>query len=218
MRAAFQLGVQKVVYVSSAITMGISDSKDFILNEACNYIPEKSYEAYRSDAYTTSKKCAERLVWECPINTCIVNPTTANIELFFKIVDKSKVVLAPPGGTNIIDVEDVADGIIAALDRGYPKQHYILSNINTTYADLYRKITSKPVIALPQSTKKLCGLWADLSHGKYMSRYLIENAYGYKYYSNVKARLDLKWEPKYDLETIIERHKHGNVGSKQTVL
>jgi dihydroflavonol-4-reductase len=46
--------------------------------------------------------------------------------------------LAPVGGGNACDVRDVADGILAALERGVTGRNYILGGDNLPYADLWR--------------------------------------------------------------------------------
>ncbi|HEY4057449.1 MAG TPA: FAD-binding protein, partial [Kofleriaceae bacterium] len=49
---------------------------------------------------------------------------------------QSSPVLVCDGGTSVVHVEDVADGIIAALDRGRPGERYILGGENLTIRQL----------------------------------------------------------------------------------
>lgn len=49
---------------------------------------------------------------------------------------KSSPVLVPSGGTSVVYVEDVADGIIAALERGRPGERYILGGENMSIRQL----------------------------------------------------------------------------------
>lgn len=46
--------------------------------------------------------------------------------------------LAPTGGCSICDVQDVAAGIVAALERGVAGRNYILAGYNHSYLDLWR--------------------------------------------------------------------------------
>jgi dihydroflavonol-4-reductase len=71
--------------------------------------------------------------------------------------------LAPRGGISVVDVRDVASGIIAALEFGRPGERYILAGENTSYFDLWVRIAritgSRPPIGkLPQ--------WVNWSAGK----------------------------------------------------
>jgi dihydroflavonol-4-reductase len=46
--------------------------------------------------------------------------------------------LAPTGGCSICDVRDVAQGILAALERGRTGENYILAGYNMSYLDIWR--------------------------------------------------------------------------------
>ncbi len=172
---AFLLGVaayfpiKKMVFVSSAIAMGIQKSPDVIMDES--FFSTSSLD----NNYLRAKMIAEYncLTSQTPI--VIVNPSTA------KPISS---MVAPPGGTNIIDVEDVADGIIAALDHGRPKERYLLTDKNITFKELYPW-----AIPLPRWSKGICKTLNK------KNAFLIDNAFSYKYYTNEKARRELQWKP-----------------------
>ena len=196
--------VKKIVIASSAITAGVSPDPNYLLNEDCAW-PKIM------DAYTLSKIATEE-VTRVPntLPVVVVMPSTVNISLFIKKAIQDKVLVVPPGGTNIISVEDVADGIIAAMEVGQYNHRYILSNINISYQDLFRKILAgsrKPIVVLPKWTKKACKYVARFSNDRYTSPFTVDNSYGYKYYLNTKAKNSLGWEPKIGLDEMIRRGK-----------
>ena len=196
--------VKKIVIASSAITSGVSTDPNYLLNEDCAW-PKIM------DAYTLSKIACEEIT-RIPntLPVVMVLPSTVNISLFVKKALEDKILIVPPGGTNIISVEDVADGIIKALEVGQYNQRYILSNINITYQDLFRRIlggSKKPIVVLPKWTKKACKYVARFSNDRYTSPFTVDNSYGYKYYLNTKAKNSLGWEPKIGLDEMIRRGK-----------
>jgi dihydroflavonol-4-reductase len=65
-----------------------------------------------------------------------------------------KITLVVEGGSNVIHVADVADGQIAALERGRMGERYILGGANVTYLELARLIAqvtgvTPPSVVLP---------------------------------------------------------------------
>ncbi len=48
--------------------------------------------------------------------------------------------VAPRGGTSVCDVRDVADAILAALERGEPGRRYLLCGENMTYFELWQRM------------------------------------------------------------------------------
>lgn len=49
---------------------------------------------------------------------------------------------APTGGCSACDVRDVADGVIAAMERGERGGHYILAGHNVSYRDLWNQMAA----------------------------------------------------------------------------
>lgn len=74
---------------------------------------------------------------------------------------------ATDGGVSIVDVEDVADGHIAALERGRPGERYILGGENLTFREFFRLLHELTGLAEPGSTPSpglvdLAGLGLEL--------------------------------------------------------
>lgn len=204
--AAELSGIKKVVFISSAITCGVSPKADFLISEQCAMLGDT---IKNKDMYTYSKIEGEKLCRIIPhkeggICVSIANPSTATVPMVIDNVRRRKILIAPPGGTNVIDVRDVADGIIAILDNGKHAEQYILSNVNITYKDLFEKISGRRAIVLPKWSIRMAKYLARYAKDKYTSPFTVMNSYFYKYYSNSKAKNELNWEPKISLEDMLK--------------
>lgn len=75
--------------------------------------------------------------------------------------------LAPAGGCSVVDVRDVACGIISAAQHGRIGENYILGGQNITYLDLWNRMAEitgggKPIGKLPGWISYLAGNFGDL--------------------------------------------------------
>jgi len=139
LNAAAQAGADhKVVFVSSAVAINGSESPE-IFNEASPFTLNDS-----KLSYCRHKRAAEALCLAGEAPVIIVNPTevygpqdTALITAG-NLVDfaKSSPVMVCAGGTSVVHVDDVASGIVKALQKGRPKERYILGGENLTVREL----------------------------------------------------------------------------------
>ncbi len=144
MQAAMDAGVQRVVHVSMVGTLeGPSD--DSIVDETC---PLRSEDV--GTPYLDSKVRAERLVLEQMrqgLPAVIVNPggmigpednfhspSSALLKLFFHRINPFVVAWR----LNLVDVRDVAEGIILAYRNGRLGERYILGGENTDTVAVFR--------------------------------------------------------------------------------
>ena len=140
--AAKRTSIDRMVYASTLTTIGFPRDPDIMANENHQFAS-----GYPDNPYLMSKAAMERLVMEEARNgfpAVVVNPT-----VFFGPYDSK-----PTGGThivmiargllpgyvdglvNVIDVRDVAVGMIRAAERGRIGERYILGNWNTTQKTL----------------------------------------------------------------------------------
>jgi len=159
LNAAATCGTGRVVYVSSAIAINAS-------NEPLIFDESSPFELLETPMrYAIAKHKAEQLVLEYVKNgldAVIVNPaevygpydtsmtTACNIRDFLK----NYPCIACRGGTAIAHVDDVADGIVKALERGRSGERYILGGDNLTIEELARLTLEiagqkKPVLRVP---------------------------------------------------------------------
>jgi dihydroflavonol-4-reductase len=158
LRAAVNSGIDRMVYVSSTVAVG-GTREPVRRNEASpSALPRGPY------AYARAKLQAEDFCREyCDrISVTIVNPgevygpNDTNLVTAGTLIDfaTSNPVMVCTGGTSIVYVDDVAAGIIAALERGRNGERYILAGENVTVrrlAELTNELLSltKTYIALP---------------------------------------------------------------------
>jgi dihydroflavonol-4-reductase len=132
MQEALRAGAERVVYTSSVATLGLRPDG----GPADESVPLSLDQGI--GAYKRCKIAAERLVEATPIGPCDVRPTpTGRI-----VVEAARGRM--PGfvdtGLNLVHVDDVAEGHIAALNRGAISERYILGGENVPLADMLAEI------------------------------------------------------------------------------
>lgn len=147
MREALRAGVERIVYTSSVATLAAANGH--ICTEQNRLAPEKAIGAYKQ-----SKIVAERLIEEmiekeglpavivcpaAPLGPGDVKPTPTG-RLVAEAV-RGAMPAYVETGLNIVHVEDVAAGHIAAMTRGGVGERYILGGENLTLCDLLTEIS-----------------------------------------------------------------------------
>jgi len=159
-QAALQCGVERLVYTSSSAAIGPAPRPDAPADET-QYLPE----ALRWFVYGHSKLLAEQEVQhavEQGLSAVIVNPTIVLGPGDLNFVSGSTIRAAvrgqlrilPPGGSNLVHVQDVVAGHIAAAERGRTGERYILGGENLTHrraAEIIAAVTGAPppLLTLP---------------------------------------------------------------------
>jgi dihydroflavonol-4-reductase len=148
MQAAINAGVERVVYTSSVATLALRDDG----SPADETVPLAVEEGI--GAYKRSKIAAERLVEAMvahdSLPAVIVNPSTPIGPRDVKPTPTGRIIVeAARGrvpafldtGLNLVHVDDVAEGQLAALARGVIGERYILGGENVLLADLLAEIS-----------------------------------------------------------------------------
>jgi dihydroflavonol-4-reductase len=141
MKAALAAGLERVIYTSSVATIALPD---------CGGPADETMRQTASEvigAYKRSKVEAERLVEsmieEDHLPAVIVHPSTPIGPRDLKPTPTGRIIVEAasgrmPGyvdtGLNLVHVDDVAAGHIAALHRGKTGEHYILGGHNVSLA------------------------------------------------------------------------------------
>lgn len=172
--AAAQQPGHRVVFVSSATAVNGSDEPK-VFDENSEFTIDDPALKYANAKLHAEALCREAYRKGVPV--VIVNPTEVYGPLdngfvtAGNLVDfaKAKPVLVCKGGTSVVHVEDVASGVVAALEKGRPGERYILGGQNLTIrelADLCLKLVGRRarIISIPNSVIRALARIATTLH------------------------------------------------------
>lgn len=210
--------VKKMVYCSSTTTipdgpMGTSQT------EVDHYEPSKVV-----GCYAQTKAEASQLV----LDACkdgfpgtIVQPSGifgpgdyvgGQVFKFIRLVAKGLLPVAVAGGFNVVDVRDLAAGVISAGDKGRNGESYILANSSITMYELFNEVAKqagKPKIRVTLSEKMLHALVKPAAiffkltkQTNLLTEFSIYNLVRNNEYSSYKARTELGFTTRPVPETI----------------
>ncbi|MDR4950873.1 NAD-dependent epimerase/dehydratase family protein [Chryseobacterium sp. ES2] len=194
------MGIKKFLFVSTANTLGFGNTAFWGSEKAPQIYP------FTHSFYAQSKLAAEDYLLKNGKNTdvIIVNPTfmigaydskPSSGKIIFWAW-KKKLVFYPKGGKNFVHVEDAANGIVNAIEKGKNGEKYLLANENLSYRDFFKKVNQitrqNPImIPIPNKLLSFLGLMGgglrklkiktDLSSANMKSLQI------FNYYSNQKS-------------------------------
>jgi len=168
LEAARAAGVQRIVYTSTESTIGVPDRagvgcEEWVAAAAC-----------LAGAYKRSQLLAEGLALAMGrdgLPLVVVNPTTPVGERDIKptptgqiIVDylRRRMPAYVDTGLNVVDVEDVAEGHVIALEKGRSGERYILGHRNLTLQELFGLLAG--ITGVPAPRRRM-PLWLALAAG-----------------------------------------------------
>ncbi len=160
MQEALRAGVDRIVHTSSVATLAPEGGTP--ANEERRLCPEKAVGAYKRSK-VLSERLVERMIETEKLPAVIVCPSAPLGPGDFRPTPTGRIVRealrgAMPAyvetGLNIVHVDDVAAGHLAAFDRGVVGERYILGGENFTLHDLLVEIARVsgrrgPLVKLP---------------------------------------------------------------------
>ncbi len=160
MRAALEAKVPKVVYVSTVGVFGNTHGK--VVDESYEH-PGKEFTSYYEETKLEAHRIVKRMIAEDSLPATIVQPGgvygPGDTSQLFDLMDqflsgKLPLLPFPDLGICLTHVEDIAGGIILALDKGKVGETYVLSGPATTMrsaVDVLAEISGRkaPKRALP---------------------------------------------------------------------
>jgi len=222
LRAAHDNDVKCVIHVSSVAALGYNDDKDNPVNEEFGF--DWSIAEKRKKFYMLTKHLADLEVAEFRrqgLNTVVVYPglmfgpgDAANSARLIKAINSRKIPFNMPGGTNIVDVRDVAAGIVGIVKDGVNQGDYLLSGDNLTFGQSNRTIaealaTKPPALTLPRFLNgplfRLLLLIESVSKKKLeLTADNLDSAFKFRYFDNAKAKNQLGWQPQISFRQTIK--------------
>ena len=148
-------GVSRVVYTSTVSTIGLP--KHGLGDEATSVDPQGFYGHYKQSKYQAEQQTLKMAEGGAPV--VVVNPTAPIGPWDVKPTPTGKMVLdfmrrRIPAylatGLNVVDVADVVEGHILALERGKTGERYILGNQNMTLKELFIKLSDATGLPEPR--------------------------------------------------------------------
>ena len=156
--AALRADVDRLVHTSSIAALGRPVEPDGLIDETTEW----EGRPHRS-AYARSKRRAELEVHRGiaeGLDATIVNPSLifgvggpgTNTRRIVDAVRSGWLRAVPSGGTNVVDVRDVAAGLRAAMHRGETGRRYFLGSENSSWMALAHTLASAFGVAPPRTT------------------------------------------------------------------
>ena len=180
LQAARQAGVSRVVFTSTVSTMGFSPGE--LSTEESLLDPDHLVGHYKKSKYQAELVALEMAAEGLPV--VVVNPTapvgpwdvkptpTGRIILDFM---RGRIPAYLDTGMNLVDVEDVAEGHILAMESGRSGQRYLLGNENLSLREMFgilQEITGRraPRWRVPYWLALAAGYLDHAVEGKMLSR------------------------------------------------
>lgn len=137
--AALEKGVRRLVHTSSMAAFGRPERSDGVITEDTEWHRSKANSVYAHSKYLSELE-VHRGIAE-GLDGVIVNPALLfgvgrpgeNTRRIVDRVRAEKLPAIPAGGTNVVDVLDVSEGMIRAMERGETGARYFLGSENLTW-------------------------------------------------------------------------------------
>ncbi len=211
-------GVERLLYISSVAAVGAGFTPDALLNE------ESPYTLGRYNlGYFETKREGERIVLEAArqgrIHGAAVNPASIygagdarkGSRGVHVRVARGAFRFIPPGGVNVIAIEDAVEGVCRALEAARNGERYILAGENLRIRDLHRLIAAEAGVAPPsvhlpapmvRSMGRACSLLERLGgKGPFDSEAALASAL-FHWFDAAKARREFGLDPKPAREAV----------------
>ena len=165
LRAALETKLGKVVYISTVGAFG--NTKGQVVDETYQH-PGTGYTSYYEETKVEAHRLAKRLIAEEGLPCVIVQPggvygpddhSALGRQMNQFLAGRMPLLAFPELGFNMVHVDDVAAGVLLALDRGKAGEAYVLGGQITTMRELIQTLAQvagkkPPKRALPTGLMK----------------------------------------------------------------
>ncbi len=205
--AAREAGVGRLVLTSSQAALGRPERPAGVIDETAEWSDSKMNTAYARSKYDAELE-VHRAIAE-GLDAVIVNPAVIfgpgrageNTTEIADKVRRGTMPVAPAGGTNVVDVEDVATGHRAAMARGETGERYFLGSEDLRWKEIFDTLAAAfgvpgPKLVLPPGLALLAGTASEALAAATRSRPTLTRETArisgrFYRYSNRKAREEL---------------------------
>jgi len=218
-RAAAELGVRRIVMSSTSGTIAVSKRADAGLDESSpapvDLIARWPY--YASKLY---QEQAARRACRDKVELVILNPSLllgpgddrlSSTRTVLQFLGR-EIAMTPPGGLNFVDVRDVADAFLAAMERGKSGERYLLGAVNWTFAEYFGRLERLTKVSAPLlkgrgnvtlwAAHAQAALYKTLGRTAPIDPAAVDMASHYWYFQSAKAARDLGWTPREATDTL----------------
>jgi dihydroflavonol-4-reductase len=213
--ACARAGVRRVVVASTSGIVAVSTKPDPVPTEDSPTPLEilARWPYYRSKLFAERAALAfddGRLEVVCVNPSLILGPgdergsSTEDVRLLLE----GQIPAVPAGGLSFVDARDAAEAMILAMDRGRPRERYLVGACNVTVRDFFARIARTagvraPWLPMPRSpqlastgTRVAQRLAARLGIPMGVDPYTVEIAQHFWYLDASKAERELGWSPR----------------------
>jgi nucleoside-diphosphate-sugar epimerase len=165
LRSALEAGLGRVVYISTVGAFG--NTKGQVVDESYEH-PGTGFTSYYEETKVEAHRLAERLITEEGLPCVIVQPggvygpddhSAVGRQMNQFLAGRMPLIAFPELGFNMVHVDDVAAGVLLALDKGKVGEAYVLGGQITTMRELVQTLAQvagrkPPKRALPTGLMK----------------------------------------------------------------
>lgn len=217
LEAARRASISKVVFTSSAVTLGSNVAPEPIDETSVLSLSEGQAPSYAEAKLKAEQVALRRAAEGQPIvvvNPAVVfgpgdhkpTPSGAQVVSYLNHSPSFKVPIIP-GGFGLVDVDDVADGHMAAMAKGRVGERYVLASENVDLRAFYQLLADISGLAEPgadvsqgqaqlyASVEEFRSWWAG--RAPLLTRKLVASYYNkYMFVSSDKAKHELGFAPR----------------------
>jgi dihydroflavonol-4-reductase len=218
--------VKRVVHVSSVAALGYGDDPECPVDEAFRFdwrVAEQYKKFYmltkrRADAEVERFRAAGGIATIVYPGLLFGPGDMKGAAALIEATAAGRIDMNPPGGTNVVDVRDVARGIVQVLKEDVGNEDLLLSGHNLSFAEINGAIAGvldvpAPLRTLPRGLDRLL-FPLLLSAERLLPRFLdlsadqVHSAFRFRYFSNRKAGERLGWIPEFSFERTVQDTVH----------
>jgi len=218
-RAAAEVGVRRMVMSSTSGTIAVSKRPDAGLDESSPPPVEliARWPYYASKLYqeeAARRACRDKVELVMLNPSLLLGPGDDRLSSTRTVLQflGREIAMTPPGGLNFVDVRDVAEAFLTAMERGTPGERYLLGAVNWTFSEYFGRLERLTKVPAPLlkgrgnvtlwAAHAQAALYKQLGRTAPIDPAAVDMASHYWYFESAKAARELGWAPRDAAETL----------------